>query len=405
MPVPQGTTIGTWLFGTEALIGTPPAFVVTPPVEPPPLPLLEQAINELNAATTRVVRRVDIYEQDGTTLWMEDVPTIDGTINVDGSRDERRTLDVTFSNEDDALDHSTDGFWYDKIIKPFRGVELQDGSTYLWPMGVFMIDKISAPHFPGIVKVSGRDYTKKLVEDEFQVATAFVSGTPIEQVISTILINGGITRYVLPGTNLTLDKDFLFDSATSRWAAISEILIAYGYEGYFNAEGIFVMRPFQDPAGRSSVFTFRADTLSNLAGFEKSATSTNLYNAICVRSQSSDPNTLPVFGIAENHDPRSPASIENLGRKRTLFWDSPLVTMEWQAVAIAQRLLTIAATDTFVVNLTALVFPFLEAMEVVDFLDPDPAPDEPSRFLLTDFSLPLGLGTMTANAKRITLIT
>ncbi len=387
------------------MAGTPPAFVLVPPVPPPPLPALDQALLELSAETAQIVRRIDIFNVDGTTPWKLDVPLLDGSVSVDGARDERRSLDITLSNDDGSLAHRPSGFWYDKIIKPFRGVQLNDGSLYYWPLGEFLIDKINAPNFPLNVKVVGRDYTKKLIEDEFQQATAFLAGTPIEQVIETILVNGGIRKYVLPSTGIGLSKEFLFKSETTRWKAITEILIANNYEGFFDATGTFIMRRFKDPAGRAKSFTFQVGSASNLAAYTKSAASTNLYNAITVTSQSSNPNILPISGTAENHDPYSPASIENLGRRRTLFWSSPLITMQWQADAIAQRLLTVAATDTFVVNLTALVFPFLEALEVVDFMDPNLAPGEPTRFLLTDFTIPLGLGTMDANAKRITLIT
>lgn len=399
------TALGAWTLGTEPMAGTPPSYVLVPPVEPPPLPVLEQALLALSASMSHVVRRVDIFEEDGTSLWMGDAPTSEGSVSVDGTRDERRTLDLTLYNENGVLAHRPNGFWYDKIIKPYRGVQLSDGTKYFWPLGEFLIDKISSPNFPPIVKVSGRDYAKKLVEDEFQVATAFVQGTPIEQVVETILVNGGISKYVLPSTGLALAKEFLFKAETTRWKALTDILTAYGFEGYFDAQGVFIMRPYQDPAGRTTTFTFQTGQAGNLSTYEKTASSTNLYNAITVTSQTSDPNVLPVYGIAENHDPYSPASIENLRRKRTLFWSSPLITMQWQAQAIAERLLTVAATDTFVVNLAALVFPFLEAMDVVDFADPDQQPGEPKRFLLTDFNIPLGLSTMDANAKRITIIT
>jgi len=331
-----------------------------------------------------------------------------GSVSVDSTREERRAIEVTFDNTDKTFKHYPAGFWYDKVIKPFRGVELRDGSSYFWQMGEFMIDKISTPHFPHVAKVTGRDYTKKLVEDEFQITTAFDAGLAVEQVIQTIAVNGGInpTKMILPTTGKVLGKQFVFDAQTTRWKAINDIAVAYGYEVYFNGNGRMVMRTFQDPAHRFSTWVFQTGALtSNLVKYDKSAEGTRIRNAVQVTGESSDPNTPPVFAIAENHDPNSPTSIENLGRKRTLFYASPFITTTAQAQAVANRFLLVAALESYTLGVESIVFPFLEAAEVITFVDPDPSPGDPSRFLLTDFTIPLTLGSLSGNARRVTVIT
>lgn len=84
----------------------------------PPLHIMEA----IQAPVTRVYSRVDIYEADGVTPWMLDAPLIDGNVSVDQGRSERRTVDLTLANQDGRLDPYERGFWYDKVIKPFRGV-------------------------------------------------------------------------------------------------------------------------------------------------------------------------------------------------------------------------------------------------------------------------------------------
>ena len=79
------------------------------------------------APTSEIVRRVELYEQDGQTpfeadLWDEIL--IDGAVSLDLSSDERRTLEVTLANPDSRLDPTVDKLWYDKIVKPFYGVRV-----------------------------------------------------------------------------------------------------------------------------------------------------------------------------------------------------------------------------------------------------------------------------------------
>lgn len=83
----------------------------------------------IQSGITRVTRRVEIYEADAKTKWDPEGDTnyqprvIDGGISVDYNRDERRSGDFQFDNRDQALrPESFHGFWYDKIIKVFRGV-------------------------------------------------------------------------------------------------------------------------------------------------------------------------------------------------------------------------------------------------------------------------------------------
>lgn len=95
-----------------------------PTVVPP-----DVAVSAFMAPTTRHTRRVEIYERDGVTPWAKcPLPDfIDGTISVDIDRDERRSIDLILDNSDGILVNAPGEFWYDKIIKVYRGVHLPGG--------------------------------------------------------------------------------------------------------------------------------------------------------------------------------------------------------------------------------------------------------------------------------------
>lgn len=92
-----------------------------------------ELIDAILAGETEIVRRVEIYEADGVTPWsgMDDIDgnqikprIVAGGVSISSGSDSRRNLDITLENSDGLISHNPDGgLWYDKIIKPFRGVK------------------------------------------------------------------------------------------------------------------------------------------------------------------------------------------------------------------------------------------------------------------------------------------
>lgn len=92
-------------------------------VDPP-----QSVIDAVLAPTTRVTSRIEIYEEDATTRWEGDdgERLITGSVTADYSRDERRGIDLTLANQDGRLLNAPGSFWYDKIIKAYKGVLLNE---------------------------------------------------------------------------------------------------------------------------------------------------------------------------------------------------------------------------------------------------------------------------------------
>lgn len=422
---------------------------------PPP-----EALAAILGPGAQLTSHVDIYEEDGTTLWMPNAPLVTGDISVDSTRDERRHIEATFRNEGGALDNYPGGFWYDKVIKPYRGVRYIvrsnvdstlfaggvdiDGGTptatgpgdvgggapsteftdtvdggpavpgdilpfpYVilhWETqcGEFLIDEIRSPSFPQLVQVKGRDFTVKLTEDKLARSTTFDAGSAIETVIRALAVNGGITKMILPETGHTLGKDYSFEAGTSRWDAMTKIATAFGYELFFDAFGFLVMREFRDPAVSPVIATLGTGTPDgNLIKWEKVANQTRLYNAVDITGEST--NQTPVFYRAENHDPSSPTSIENLGRRKVYEYKSSFIETAAQAKTVGDSFLAVHGLESFTINWESLVLFWLEASDIVDFVDPSPSLGDPTRFLLGDFTFPLNLGTMSSTGRRVQVV-
>lgn len=367
----------------------------------PPSNVIQEYIQ---SPATRVTRRVDIYEEDGDTPWMLNAPLKAGSVSVDSTREERRSIDCTFDNTDGLLKSYPGGFWYDKVIKAFRGVSHPVYGTWEIQIGEFIIDGVDSPNFPHHVHVVGRDYTAKLLTSKFTYPTTFVLGEPVENVIKTIAINGQIpaAKIIAPLTGKTLGRDFAFERGVERWTAMKEIASSYNYELYFDNSGYLVMREFLDPVTSPLAFTFQTGEDGNLVTYEKRQSPARIYNVVVVAGEATD--TIPVAYVAKNTEPSSPTSIANLGQERVYQYTSAFITTQAQAQSIAESFLAIHALEQFDLSISSLVIPWLEAGEIVEFVDPDPSPGDPSRYLLSDFTLPLNLGAMTATGKRVTVV-
>lgn len=577
-------------------------------------------LDAILGGTTHVTRRIEIFEKDAETLWLPsaDVPrAIDGSISVDYSRDERRSLDLTLDNSDGVLRHDPQGFWYDKIIKTYRGVKykrpnrlprvallwdetadllpllrtfgytnvdtfpeytgtdpnlypylsqvkgydivvagittagksvyggilalvydagtnvfsygdklgnyqstylapwfgtvlavgspvaspfiaktlgdnrfrsgwsawtdshsisgdlltgvsngtkslasyLHGGSTlthavvsyqsdkgtrwfhnnfknsydgsinvqlmnltalglewveakdevYEWETqtGEFMIDDIAEDNFPSHLKITGRDYTKKLLSAKFAQATSFPQGASLDATVKTIATNGGIRKFKLGSGGIPIQALATFDRTTSRWEGLKALCESHNVEIYFTADGFLTTRLFRDPVLSPAGLTLSADSVTgNLVSYSKKSSSGRIYNQVVVTGENQDSasNGIVYSGIAENHNPSSPTSIENLGQTITYFYTSSFFTSSAQCRATAESMLKVKSLEDYSLAFRAIIFPWLEAGEAVDFQDPRPGVDEPTRFLLINFELPMALGPMPANAKRVTII-
>jgi hypothetical protein len=362
-------------------------------------------VDSIHGSVTRVTRRVEIYEEDGSTFWKQssEVGLVGGDVTVDSSRDERRMLSLTLDNSDGSLALSPNGLWYDKIIKAYRGVITDNGTRWEAKVGEFMIDQLNQDRFPHVVALTGRDYTKKLMLDKFTNTTGFPRNQPIEEIIRTIALNGGIlaAKMNLPLTGKSTLKEYYFDRAMTRWDAIKQLATDGALDVYFDREGVMRLETFTDPYLDAPQYTFQTGLQGNISDFKKSLNDSMLFNHYIVTGGTDDPeNSLPPFAVAENRNASSPTSIQQLGRRSTDYQSDALITTQ-QCQDVADKFLSVAALEQFSCSIDAIVVPYLEAGITVNFLDPNPVAGQPTKYLLDSLTVPLGLGTMPATVKRV----
>src|ERR1044072_2226887 len=184
---------------------------------------------------------------------------------------------------------------------------------------------------------------------------------------------------------------------------MKEIADSYGYELFFDANGYLVMREYLDPLYSPLALELLTGAAGNLVSFEKSTNDSRVYNHIVVTGESSDAGLLPVFAEAKNLEPSSPTRISRIG-DRVYTYTSSFITTVGQAQDTADKFLKIHALEEYDLNFSTISFPWVEVGEIVRFYDPRPGIGDPDRFLISSLSLPLGLGPMSGNAKRVAVV-
>jgi hypothetical protein len=392
----------------------PVVTTYTPPVHTVGLPD-DEVINALAAGVVDIKRYVEIYESDGVTPM--DIEDFDGRLNqgsitVDMTRDERRMCEMTLINDDFALNEDPDGgFWYDKIIKAYWGIEYDDayGQPKRWEMqvGEFMIDRIDQDRYPYLVKITGRDYTKKCLVSQILNSIQFDPSTPVENIIRALAANAGVTKFRLPYTGLAFTESVVFDPGTPRWEVMKRIADSVGHEIYFTPDGHLTMRPYQDPSTSPITWAFvQGREAGTLVKYSKSSEDTLLKNHCVVIGAPSTSNTglsQVAFGEARNDDPQSPTRIERMGDRVDIF-KSQYITESSQAQALAEARLKILGLEQYNVQFESIIIPFVDAGDIILVATDNESEFTPVRFLFANYTLPLGLGVMSGSARRVTLV-
>lgn len=373
----------------------------------------DEVIDALIAGAVRIKRRAEIYEKDGITPF--DIPDWDsrltgGEVSVDAFRSERRICDFTFNNYDNALRMDPyDGFYYDKVIKAFWGIQYYSGSLLReWEtqVGEFMIDQIKEDYFPNEIKVTGRDYAKKCMVNKLVESVQFPQFTRIEVIIKALAINCGVTKFALPFTGMGYARDAAFERGTDRWKVIKDMADSIGYEVYFTGDGYLTMRPYGDPVMSPIRWIFRPGKLDGtLVKYSRSTNDSRIKNHVVVVGAaitSLAGFTQTIHAEAVNTDPASPTRVDRLGHRMD-FYESEFITDTGQAQAIANQRLRVSALEEYSIDFDSVIIPWLDGGDIVDIIDDDASDYIPRRFLLTSFTFPFTLTAMSGQARRVTM--
>lgn len=210
------------------------------------------------------------YNSDATGIL------VDGSVDVDVTRAARRTFTASLLNRFGEWSPNSDWsgtFYIDRLIRIWRGVVYSSEtssaigeSEELVPIITAFIDHadVVVERNMSIVTLSGTDKWKKIAKSEFTTPTSYAANTPVNDVITAIANDAGITVLSLdPLANRhtdekSLNKKLAFEIGDSRSDALSSLATSYGLDIYFDPMGILVSQDLLNPIDREVVFTYVA---------------------------------------------------------------------------------------------------------------------------------------------------
>jgi hypothetical protein len=304
-----------------------------------------------------------------------------------------------------AYDNTQPKLFFRAISDWIRGIGLE--VEWETQMGEFMIDGISWGHFPDQVKITGRDYTKKMKLSKLSNISTFVVGTKLRDLVIALAANSGIdsNRMRIGIGGETLGTEMTYEAGTERWQIAKEACESHNYEIFFDQFGYLVVRKFLDPYAGPISWVFKTGEEGNLVTFDKSVVDAEIYNHIVVIATPSEGDAvLPYYGEAKNEDPKSPTNIQRIGQRTMPPIEADYLSSDDECRDLARARLKIAALEQYALNTTTIYYPWLEVGEIAQYIDPDASEDEPFRYLLDSLGFPLGLGAMSGTAKRVILV-
>lgn len=273
-------------------------------------------------------------------------------------------------------------------------------------IGEFMIDKIVESSFPHEIAITGRDYVKRLARIKLDIATSWASGTSVDTLVTSLGVLAGLKKFRINSQGAKLTALQSFDRTTDYWAVIKQVCDSVNIEVFFDAAGYLVVRPYLDPSTSPiSIDLVAGGANGNVATFKRTSDDTAMYNRVVVTGTSPDQTTndgIKYQAIAENRTPSSPTRIERLGAI-TYYYASEFFTNIQQCQDYANRLLSVMALESYSFDFESLVMPWIEAGEICRVPNRDQT-RTPEKYLMSSFTIPLGLGTMSGSAKRVTII-
>jgi hypothetical protein len=349
----------------------------------PVSPLWREAVKESWSPATRVdIVRAGVVTTPG-------VPVSAGSYSADRTSKNRLSLDV------DLIEPV--GTTIDIDVNTCR-LRVRAGITSLgyaeWiQLGEFRVDEIDRS-VDGLVQVNASGLESYVIDDRFirprtppygasvsgEIRSLIQESLPEQRVVFRNTSDGLVTA------TAPWDKE--------RWDAIDALAVTINAEVFCDYTGAFVIADAPSLARGVPVMHIHEGPGGVLTGRKAKSTRDQVYNAMAVYGQSSDPAVLPHFGFAYDNDPASPTYYYGPFGKVVKYYSSSFFTADWQCQQTAEEMLPDAMAANETVEFTSAPVPFLEVGDLVQVDDDDGGVRV---HLLSKVKWPLGGGNLSAD--------
>lgn len=327
------------------------------------------------------------------------LPVVDGEVTVDRTAQYRRATRVDCIDPEGVLiPIGASGILtpFGTEIRPYRGIQYLDGTTEVYPLGVFRIAKVtltesssSAGNSGVRIAIDAYDRSRTISRDKFTNVYEVAAGTNLLTAIQLILGRTFIDlEYDAISTALVTTAPQVFGTSDDPWEAVVKLAQSMGCEIYFDTEGRVVVAPPTDiDALPSPDFTYIEGQRSTMMDLSAVFTDEPGFNGIVVTGESPGDEKPPVRAEAWDDEPTSPTyRLGSYGEVPMFLTDNNVKTEE-DAQRVADAMLKNQIGFAAQLSISSWVNPALEAGDVVEVRRPKM--HVAGKYIVDAFNVPL----------------
>lgn len=332
-----------------------------------------------------------------------DLPVTDGSVTIDATRSVLRSATLTAVGTPATPTETLWGWLSSPGVEVRLWSGLFVGSAFEdVPLGVFVVtDTEQADN--GTIAINGSDRSIRIQRARWTDPYVIAAGTELGTALAGLLANRWTAVQssfdnIPAGTALGTQVVLAAGADTDPWRDARGIAESFGYDLYFDGNGVARVRSIPDPLASPVVISYAYGEWSVVLSRTKRSTFERTYSGVIVRGEASDIDT-PVGAALWDTDPQSPTFADGPFGQVPYFYTSSMISTEEQAQAVCASLLPKVRGRVESIAWTQLVNPAHEALDVVDVEWDD---GSTSRVILDVVTVPLSVsGAMGATAREM----
>jgi hypothetical protein len=330
------------------------------------------------------------------------LPIEDGTVTIDRTADNRRSLSLAVSDPSLYPTKPTDAiapYGTEVVVK--RGIRYAGGRSELVQVGVFRLQDAER-QLPGTqgLPLNLWDRSKQVQDARFPAPRKFAAMTAealIELLIGEVYpaVTYQVTTTAAAAT--TIPKHVV---AQDRWAEVIRVAQAVGCEVFFDAFGNVVVQDVPDPATAAPVWVVDAGPSGVLVSADDKVTRDGQPNIVVATGNNPSGNDDPVtsqFPHGYDTTPGSPTYYLGAYGQVPRFYTNPHIRTQAQANRTADAQLADHLGVSRTVSFGTIPHPGLDAGDAITLIRPDGVPE---LHIIDTLEIPLSPGGVMTGETR-----
>lgn len=253
-------------------------------------------------------------------------------------------------------------------LRLWRGIEFEDGSQELVPLGVFGINDVEVQEDGNglVINIVGTDRSLKVARASWTSAVRIAEGTNVADAIASILTDryDDVETSFASTTSSTGNVVLGTESQNSPWADAQRLAEAAGMDLFFDGSGVAVLQPVRDYENATPDAVYRENDEAMIVALRRRFSNEETYNGVIVVAENTT-NDSVIRVETWDDDPTSPTYRYGTLGQIPFFYFSPLITTTEQATAAGIARLSKIKGVVEIVDWIQIADPSLDVADVI----------------------------------------